>query len=229
MSPFKQELGRLLAYRGAWDEAEGELATALELFEKNNNVQGQGIGSVYRSQAALLQARSGETQAAATALAAATRSLELAEAWEKEVGRPNARDYVRAHWLLGAAHRISGNLPQSDTHLSDALTRCRTINMVDHEADILLDLARLRADQGQPAEAQGLAQEALTLTERSGYALQGADVRLFLAQQAIEAGDHPQALTHAQIARQLATCDGGDYIYRVAYDEAGALLTQLSP
>ena len=223
-----RELGRLLAYRGAWDEAEGELATALELFEKGNDVQSQGIIWAYRSQAALLQARSGETQAAATALAAATRALELADETAR-TRHPVERDYVRAHWLLGAAHRISGNLAQSDTHLGDALTRCRTINMVDHEAAILLDLARLRADQGQPAEAQRLAQEALAITERSGYVLQGADVRLFLAQQALDAGDHPQALTHAQIARQLATCDGGDYIYRVAYDEAGALLTQLSP
>jgi tetratricopeptide (TPR) repeat protein len=224
-----RELGRLLAYRGAWHEAEGELQVSTAYWEETNHFQGLCLDWAYRSQAALLQARSGETQAAETALAAATRTLELAEAWEKEVGRPNARDYVDAHWLLGAAHRINGNLTQSDTHLSDALTRCRTINAVDAEADILLDLARLRADQGQPAEAQRLAQEALAITERSGYVLKGADGHLFLAQQTLEAGDHPQALAHAQIARQLATCDGGDYIYRVAYDEAGALLTQLSP
>ena len=224
-----QELGRLLAYRGAWPEAEGELTTALELFEKNNSVQSQGIIWAYRSQAALLQARSGETQAAATALAAATRALELADetASDKRYVYP-VRDYVCAHWLLGAAHRISGNLTQSETHFGDALTRCRTINLVDFEADILLDLARLRADQGQPAEAQRLAQAALAITERSGYALHGADVQLFLAQQALEAGDRAAALAHAQIARQLATCDGDDHVYRVAYDEAGALLAQLS-
>ncbi|PZO40117.1 MAG: hypothetical protein DCF17_12485 [Shackletoniella antarctica] len=129
---------------------------------------------------------------------------------------------------MGAAHRVNGNLPQSDTHLSEALTRCRTINAVDAEADILLDLARLRADQGQVAEAISLAQAALAITDRSGYVLQGADVQLFLAQQALAQGDRAQALTHAQLARQLATCDGGDYVYRVAYDEAGALLAQLS-
>ncbi|PZV14439.1 MAG: hypothetical protein DCF21_12815, partial [Leptolyngbya sp.] len=99
---------------------------------------------------------------------------------------------------------------------------------VDAEADILLDLARLRADQGQVAEAISLAQAALAITDRSGYVLQGADVQLFLAQQALAQGNQAQALTHAQIARQLATCDGGDYVYRVAYDEAGALLAQLS-
>ncbi len=222
------ELGRLLVYRGVWVEAEQELIIALGIFQKENHIQPQSYTWAYRSQAALLQARSGEPQAAATALAAATRALELADEDARTI-YPLERDYVRAHWLLGAAHRINGNLPQSDTHLSDALTRCRTINLVAAEADILLDLARLRADQGQPAEAQRLAQEALAITERSGYVLKGADVRLFLAQQALEAGDHPQALTHAQVARQLATCDGGDYVYRVAYDEAGALLTQLSP
>jgi len=33
------------------------------------------------------------------------------------------------------------------------------------------------------------------------------------------------SLTHAREARRLATCDGPpDYTYKVAYDEAGALL-----
>jgi tetratricopeptide (TPR) repeat protein len=223
-----KELGRNLNYRGEWTAAERELTIALETDEKNQNTQAQVLIWAYRSLAALLQFRAGNSQVATMALIAAKKSLELADQ-DAGTKSPVERDYVRAHWLLGAAHRFNGNLTQSDTHLSDALTRCRTINAVDGEADILLDLARLRADQGQPAEAQHLAQEALAITERSGYALQGADVRLFLAQQALEAGDHPQALAHAQIARQLATCDGGDYIYRVAYDEAGALLTQLSP
>ncbi|MBF8285912.1 MAG: hypothetical protein HW378_4827, partial [Anaerolineales bacterium] len=41
------------------------------------------------------------------------------------------------------------------------------------------------------------------------------------------------ALQHAREARKLATCDGAsqgdepDYTYKVAYDEAGALLVQL--
>jgi tetratricopeptide (TPR) repeat protein len=222
-----RELGRLLAYRGAWAEAEGELATALELFEKENSIQAQGVNWVYRSLAALLRMRMGESQAAEVALAAAERSLELADE-DARTSYPVERDYVQVHWLLGAAHRVNGNLAQSDTHLSDALTRCRTINLVEFEADILLDLARLRADQGQVAEALSLAQAALDIADRSGYVLQGADVQLFLAQQALAQGNQAQALTHAQIARQLATCDGGDYVYRVAYDEAGALLAQLS-
>ena len=77
-------------------------------------------------------------------------------------------------------------------------------------------------------EAERLAEEALTITERSGYVLQGADMHLFLAGTEMERGDRAKALAHAQAARRLATCDGPpDYTYKVAYDEAGALLAQL--
>ena len=54
------------------------------------------------------------------------------------------------------------------------------------EADILLDIARLRYAQGDFKDAQEKASEALLITERSGYVLQGADVNLFLAQYALE-------------------------------------------
>ncbi|MEM6433944.1 MAG: TIR domain-containing protein [Cyanobacteria bacterium P01_D01_bin.115] len=221
------ELGRLLAYRGAWPEAAVELDKALKLFDKTNNIQPQSYTCAYRALTALLQVRAGDPSAAAIALTAAERTLKLADEWQQEVGLPNARDYVRVHWVLGAAHRVDDHLAKSDTHLSDALTRCRIINMVDHEADILLDLARLRADQSQPKDALRLADEALAITDRSGYVLQGADVRLFLAQQALTRGNEAQALDHARQARQLARCDGGEHTYKVAYDEAGALLQSL--
>ena len=112
-------------------------------------------------------------------------------------------------------------MDEADRHLSEALTRCRSINAVDHEADILLDLARLRVAMAPPApaalpprgrggqeggrdEALRLAQEALLITERSGYVLQGADVHLFLARMALEDGDEEMALEHAREARRLA-------------------------
>ena len=228
-----QDLGRLLAYRGVWAESEKELATALAAYEKQRDVQSQCVAWAYCALRALLMARmlpsprrrgiKGEV------LTAARRALELVD----ETARtryPHERDYVRAHWLLGAAQRLNGNLAESEHHLSEALTRCRNINMVDHEADILLDLARLRADQNDLDEALRLAGEALIITERSGYVLQGADVHLFLAQMAWQgAGDKRQeALQHAREARRLAACDGPpDYTYKVTYDEAGELLKEL--
>jgi tetratricopeptide (TPR) repeat protein len=242
------ELGRLLAYRGAWGEAEEELAASTRYWEQTNDVQGLCIDEAYRALRALLLARDIKTSKVSetlevyeAALAAARRALELAD----ETARtqfPYERDYARAHWLLGAAHRVNGDTDEADRHLSEALTRCRSINAVDAEANILLDLARLRvtfppASGGEAPQAQGgreealrLAQEALTITERSGYVLQGADVHLFLAEMASEAGDEAGALAHAREARRLATCDGPpDYTYKVAYDEAGALLERLKP
>jgi hypothetical protein len=119
-------------------------------------------------------------------------------------------------------------LDEADRHLSEALTRCRNINAVDGEADILLDLARLRAAQGHRDEALRLAGEALVITERSEYVLQGADVYVFLAQMAFDSGDRRASQAYAKQARRLATCDGPpDYAYKVAYEEAGALLVKL--
>jgi tetratricopeptide (TPR) repeat protein len=231
-----QELGRLLAYRGAWQEAEPELAASSRYWEQTHDPQGLCIDEAHRALRALLLARAltptplpcagegkeqgGEVRAA---VAAARRALELADEWAR-TQYPVEYDYVRAHWLLGAAHRADGATTDADRHLSEALARCRRINMVDHEAGILLDLARLRQATGREEEALTLAQEALLIAERSGYALQAADAHLFLGER--ERGE--KALAHAREARRLATCDGPpDYTYKVAYDEAGALLARL--
>lgn len=53
-------------------------------------------------------------------------------------------------------------------------------------------------------------------------------MQLFLAQLALDAGDREAALEHAHQASQLAACDGPpDYTYKVAYDEAGAMVESL--
>jgi tetratricopeptide (TPR) repeat protein len=248
-----RELGRLLAYRGVWGEAEEELATALALFEKERAIQSQGIVWAYRALRGLLLARTSPSPPASLpegeggegeALAAARRTLELADE-DTRTRYPHPRDYVRAHWLLGAAHLANGDPEAAERHLTEALTRCRGINMVDHEANILLDMARLAllppgprsaAGAGSPSgrggggegEAARLAEEALSIAERCGYVLQEADAHLLLAQMALAAGDRDGAREHAQAARRLATCDGPpDYTYKVAYDEAGVLLEEL--
>jgi tetratricopeptide (TPR) repeat protein len=239
-----QHLGWLLAYRGVWKEADEELTAALALFKKRQHIQAQGITWAYRALRALLLARwtaiapNAQSPISSTpdALAAARRALELADETASDPGFVYPiRDYVRAYWLLGATHRTNGDMDDADRHLNEALTRCQSINAVDAEAYILLDLARLRAAtrsfdsaQDDREEALRLAGEALVITERSGYVLQGADVHLFLAQMALEDGNKETALEHAREARRLAACDGPpDYTYKVAYDEAGALLRRI--
>ncbi|MGO9599306.1 MAG: TIR domain-containing protein [Isosphaeraceae bacterium] len=225
-----QELGRLLAFRGEWADSEVELATGLTMFEKQARVQAQGLAWAYRAFRALLALRSRSDSSLVTRhspLESARRALELADE-DARTASPVERDYVRAHWLVGAAHRVTGQNAEAEHHLHEALERCRRINIVYHEADILIDLARLRAATSAADEAQRLAEEALVITERSGDVLQGADAHLELAKLALARGDKTTARQHATEARRLATCDGPpDYTYKVAYDEAGELLDQL--
>jgi len=226
----QRELGRLLAYRSAYSESETELATALKIFEKQKDVQSQCIVWAYCALRELLLLRSAAHSALRnphSALALARRVLDLADETARTV-HPVERDYVQANWLLGAAYRVAGLPDEAERHLHEALERCRRNNTVEAEADILNDLAKLRGATGAPGEAQRLAEEALLITERSGYVLQGADTRLELAKLALACGDKAAARQHAEEARRLATCDGPpDYTYKIAYDEASALLKQL--
>ena len=74
-----------------------------------------------------------------------------------------------------------------------------------------------------------MAEEALFITERCGYVLQGAGAHLLLAELARARGDCEAVLRHATEAKRLATCDGPpDYTHKVAYDEACAFLAERS-
>ncbi|HXU33078.1 MAG TPA: TIR domain-containing protein [Thermoanaerobaculia bacterium] len=225
-----QALGRTLRILGRWEEAEGELSAALETLEEQRQVQSQGLIWAYRALLHLLHLRTtgaldfAETRA--SALAAAHRALELADETAR-TWHPYERDYVRAHWLLGAASRENGDLTEAEQHLGEALERCRRINMVESEADILIDLGRLRMAQGETA-ARRFGEEAVGIAARCGYVLQEADAHLLLSHLDKAAGEPAGAREHAARARELATCDGPpDYTYKVAYDEAGALLAEV--
>jgi tetratricopeptide (TPR) repeat protein len=180
---------------------------------------------------------------------ALAESQQAFKAWEEQANtQPIIRTLVRTTWLLGAAYRANSDLTLAEENLSKALNLCRQINMVDHEADILLDVARLRYAQGDFKDAQEKASEALVITERCGYVLQGADVNLFLATLALEGyrlqveggmSDKEAARRHAEEAKRLATgweeVDGkvvydttGEYVYKVAYEEAERFLEDLA-
>lgn len=95
------------------------------------------------------------------------------------------------------------------------------------EQRLLIDLARLHAATGHPAEALRLAEEARHIAARCGYVLQGADAHLELAKPHLST-DRPATRHHAEEALRLATCDGPpDYTYHAAYQEALGLLAQL--
>jgi hypothetical protein len=66
--------------------------------------------------------------------------------------------------------------------------------LAETEADIPIDLARLPAATDAPDEARRLAEEALLITERSGYVLQGADAHLELVRLDPARGNRAAAL-----------------------------------
>ena len=218
-----QILGRVLIYRGVWQDAKLELDKGLKLFEKIRSRK-DWISKhwAYSSQLSYM------TTKLDTALQFAEDALRFSIQDANEYS-PVVRDFVRDYWILGRAYRANNELTLAEENLSKALNLCRQINLVDHEADILLDLARLRYAQGDFKDAQEKASEALVITERSGYVLQGADVNLFLAQYALEQEkDKVKAKEYAESALKLATCDGPPYYYKVAYEEAERMLEHLN-
>lgn len=224
-------MGRLMAKRSAWFDSEKELSKAFKIAKKISNLQVQTVIWAYHAMRFLDMLRD-DTQPREKhlrlAIEYAKRSLEFAER-TTTARHSYPADYIRAYWLLGAGYRINAELIIAEENLSKALSMCRQINLVEMEADILLDLARLRYNQKNYEEAKSLAEEALSITERCGYVLQGADVNLFLAQYALEQEqDKAKAKEYAESALKLAHCDDGPpYYYKVAYEEAERMLEKL--
>jgi tetratricopeptide (TPR) repeat protein len=137
-------------------------------------------------------------------------------------------DIIHAEWLLGAGLVMqSKDLIAAATHLSDALTRCRRINLVEVEPDILLAWARWHHARGNALEAQAHTEEALAIADRCEFRLKQAEIHNFLARLALEAGNREVAREHAKTARERARCDGPPYCYKPALDEAEGILREL--
>jgi tetratricopeptide (TPR) repeat protein len=249
---WQVSLGQVLVYCGNWNDSEALLQLAEKIKEKTNHVQAQSVIWSYRAQRFLLLAkessifnirdlkieyRVSKPEYLQSAIESARRALELADEQAKSI--PIPRDYIEIYRFLGAAYRMNRELDKAEENLSKAISMCRQINNVESEADILLELAKLSFDYAlrqAPGSAQDeffrdareKAEEALTITERSGYVLQGADVNLFLAQYALEQEkDKARAKQYAETALKLAHCDGPPYYYKVAYHEAERFLEKL--
>ncbi len=250
-STWHYDLGRVLCYCGKFREAEEEFEIAFKM--KSDHIQAQGIITAYRALRALLMGN------ASAALEAARKARELAEECAR-TQYPVERDFVRAEWLIGAALNLTPSpspkrrgeiLAEAEQHLQEALARDRAINMMDHEAPILLEFARLRVadarlqmtDHRQKynalmQEAFDFANEALQIAERCEYRLHEAEIQNFLAewwkQRADDSGvgatlvvAHAKAKQHAERAKERAWCDGPPHYYKVAYERAEKTLRDI--
>ena len=77
--------------------------------------------------------------------------------------------------------------------LHEALRRCRTVNLVEMEPDILLALARLDFAQNKPPD-ETLLKEAMEIALRSGYRLALTDLHLFCGQVLLQSKDRESLL-----------------------------------
>jgi nucleoside phosphorylase/tetratricopeptide (TPR) repeat protein len=224
-----RELGLLLTYMGRYGESKKELQKALDMFGAQDHEQGQCLVWSCRAIRALL------IDEPESALEALQKAREAAEKWRLQRGRPepNQCDLVQILSLSGAAKRALGDLASAEVDLNDALSRCRRIRLVEHEADILLDMARLAwqkapsTDEDLIDRAKALTREALDIADRCEYRLKQADIHNFLAQMALAAADTPTARKHAKLAHDYAYCDGPPHSYKKALDQAKGMLANL--
>jgi tetratricopeptide (TPR) repeat protein len=207
-----QELGRLEAYQGRARESESELDTAGALLTKLRAKQAQGVGDAYRAWRTL------RLDAPKEAIEAARKARQLAHDERVE------RDIIRAEWLLGWA-LIEQSPADTEQHLTEALTRCRRINNVDHEPDILLAWARWHRASGHSKEAGECVSDALAIADRCEYRLVQADAHNLLARLALDADERAEARRHAEIGKERAWCDGPPHCYKPALDAAEKLLS----
>jgi tetratricopeptide (TPR) repeat protein len=208
-----RDLGLLLTYRGKFEESENELISALELLTKSDFAQSQCVLWTlwtYHSSRALLMSNADEV------LKYALKACELADV------KHHVRDFIRAEYLLGAAHLLKGNFVEAEKHLTEALTRDRKINLVELEPDILLEFAKLRFKQKRKEEALEFADEALQIADRCEYRLKQADIHNFLAEFYLAADDFDKAKEHGEIAKERTACG-----YKPALAKAEKLLNDI--
>ena len=205
-----RQLGILLTYEGRYPEAELEMKYIPFKFRRAR--QSDIAPSAELSLHALL------LNDLDRALSHATYMRRMAYKFQRE------SDIIRAEWLLGILRFRLGNLPQSQRHLNEAVVRCRRINMVELEPDILLAWARWHRAKGNPRQARRDAEEALRIANRCEYRLKQADIHNFLARAALDKGDRKEALKQAEIAKERAWCDGPPHCYKPALEEAERIL-----
>jgi tetratricopeptide (TPR) repeat protein len=155
------------------------------------------------------------------ALGFARRAWELAQVHSAE------RDFIRAARLHGAAALGLGDFATAEERLHHALSRARSVNLVEEELPALTALAELNRRRNEFDTARELLEQAWAPAERGPYRLWHADARNVLARIERDEGHLDAAVTAATRAYELAWCDGPPYAYHYALTNAKQLLDEL--
>jgi len=137
------------------------------------------------------------------------------------------RGMIRAARLQGQAALGLDDLSTAEERLHHALTRARTINLVEEELPSLIGLAELRRRQGDLKAARELLDDVWEPAERGPFRLYHVDAFNVLAQIERDAGDHAAAVEAATKAYRLAWCDGPPFAYHWGLQKAKAHLAVL--
>jgi len=112
--------------------------------------------------------------------------------------------------------KVGSELEAAERCLTEALRRCRAVNLVEMEADILLSSSELEwvktpaidREVGKLGQINQTLKEAHQIAERSGYRLQLADIHLFCGEILIETGQERllglSAKEHIEKAKEYA-------------------------
>lgn len=222
--------GKVASCQGLYEEAECEFLSVFSQYEKQGDVQGQLIIRCEQASVAFFKGDNSRSLEIATAALESSESETIARDLYK-------RDRVHVEWLVGRSKTALSDekqtrkvelLNEAEQHLTAALNRCREINLIEFEPDILLAWARWHRAKGNPAEARKYCDEALEIADRCEYRLCQADIHNFIALLELEANNLPNAKLHAEIGKERAYCDGPPYHYKPAYEESERLLKQIA-
>ena len=157
----------------------------------------------------------------ADAQALANRAITYAQEQHYELGM------IFAARLQGEAALGLGDVSAAEERLHYALSRARTVNLVEEELAALVGLAELRQQQGDLKAARELLDDAWEPAERGPFRLLHADAYNVLAQIERDAGDQEAAIKAARAAYRLAWCDGPPFAYQRGLQAAKVHLAAL--
>jgi tetratricopeptide (TPR) repeat protein len=210
-------VGLALAACGAASPSAITLGRALHIMVAQKNKQREGSVNASHAQRCLWCSQPG------AALPLAQRAWELAHVQRYEA------NFIRAARLHGEAALGLGDLSTATERLHHALTRARTVNLVEDELPALTALAELHRQQQQYDTARELLEQVWAPAERGPYPLIHADALNVLAQLERDQGQgrREAAVAAATEAYRQAWCDGPPYAYHFGLSNARRHLREL--
>ncbi|MBU1614911.1 tetratricopeptide repeat protein, partial [bacterium] len=136
----------------------------------------------------------------------------------------NLIDYINlCHRSLASIYRHLKDFKEAEANAAVALEGAKKTGRQDIIAESLIELARIKTEQGQYPEAESALNQALRICQRCGFKLYEIDAELILAKTYLAQNDLDQAKSFAQSASSKAK----GMSYQLAKNEAEYLLAEM--